>query len=174
MKNLLIILCVILVSSCAAQPTPLKKAEKLIKQNLFETQHDFGSYELISFGKLDSAFSEAVYDINVRKAFEDFLYLKNKYEDIELQINKQQTYEDRKPFYNRALKILDTLEVYENRAYALNKNFIPKFIGWQIDHKFRSKTKSGNFRITNLKYIFDKEITKISRVDDLDDLKDKK
>lgn len=45
----------------------------------------------------------------------------------------------------------------------------PKFYGWRVTHKFRCKTKGGNFDLGNYVYVFDKEMKSIIYKEDLDD-----
>ena len=48
-------------------------------------------------------------------------------------------------------------------------NFKKDFIGWQAVHKFRCRTRGGQFDIGNYLFIFDKDFKTIIRYDDTDD-----
>lgn len=42
------------------------------------------------------------------------------------------------------------------------------FIGWEAKHKFRCKTKGGNFDLGNYLYVFDKDVNQILYSKDMD------
>lgn len=141
-----------------------EKAAELIKQEMFKTLYDFESYEPIET-KIDSAFTSIYTDTlalqyanEVKIMFDELDEEESKYESAKstmeiwsdsyssLGVYKyneaKRTVNNYIEKINKALKKND--EVYakiRERNLQLNRSFI----GWEAMHKFRCKTKGGNF-----------------------------
>ena len=58
-------------------------------------------------------------------------------------------------------------ELYE-KIQKRDAYMTPTFIGWVAKHKFRCKTKGGNFELGNYSYIFNEDISSILFSEDID------
>jgi hypothetical protein len=187
MKNIFIFLGIIVfvVSSCKSRE---EKANELIKAELFKTLYDFSSYEPIET-IIDSAFTSIYTDSTILthayiiKGCIDRL---DKYiSEINSARSSMDIWGDSYSSYSRR-KYNDALEKFEtnlekaktvmkkmNESMLFIKGRIDKFetshIGFQAKHKFRCKSKGGNFTIGNYLYIIDEKFEKIISVIDLDD-----
>ncbi len=183
MKNLIsIFLIICIVISCKSKE---EKANILIKEELRKTLFDFSSYDPIET-KIDSAFTSI---------YSDSIILNNAY-FIEACSNKVNEYVEKSDEYVRIMKIysdgynrskfneakieaLNNLEIAKEFSKKMNERailtkseiskFSPSFCGWKATHKFRCKTKGGNFAIANYEYIIDADMKNIISYEDLDD-----
>jgi hypothetical protein len=166
--NLLIIMFLV---SCS---NPEKKSKELIKQYMKEHLNDFGSYEPVKYGTLDSAFTSAM-------DTEDWGKYDKKYLEFEEKANKETekmnklidnmgfhslyTYKEDK-FTMETLKKnvnqdTDSMRFYNNKMKIMHENFVKEFKGWTLNHTYRAKNALGNKVIGNIVFVFDKEIDKI-------------
>lgn len=159
-----------LLTSCGKSNE--EKAKDLIDEQLQLSLHDYGSYEPVEFGKLDSTYSSAFdlpeYNdaVNKAKHFKD--EGNDKVNDAEL-YGRFGLYE-RQVEYAREGKILfDSAMFYVNKAAKIDSSFVPEFVGWGMTHTFRANNKFGNKVIAHRKYYFDKDFTKIIGEDILDE-----
>lgn len=162
------------------------KAQEVIKAELFKALDDYSSYEPIET-KVDSFFT-SIYDdprisdwgtmfgIMLRNAEESSELLKraevdkkiwqgsstlfglNKYTDAHRECNRIK--EEGQSFFKIMGDLSDSIKARKEEL------ILNEFIGWKVNHKFRSKNKDGNFVISDHVYIFDKEIKNI--VDEYD------
>ena len=164
-----------------------EKAAELIKQDMFKTLYDFESYEPIET-EIDSVFTSIytdtlalLYANEANSIFEEMDNAKTEYEnarstmkiwsDSYTSLGRYKFNEAKKTVDDYLPKIDKALSKIEG-IYANIKNRNDKighsFIGWQAKHKFRCKTKGGNFDLGNYLYVFDKKISQIVSVNDLD------
>ncbi|MDO5665804.1 MAG: hypothetical protein Q4G63_11190 [Bacteroidia bacterium] len=85
MKNKisLLLMLIFILTSCMNKE---KKAEKLIKENMFESLYDFSSYEPVKIEKIDSAFSTPETDSIIYSNAVKFKYVFDEREKIEKEI----------------------------------------------------------------------------------------
>ena len=164
-----------------------EKAAELIKQEMFKTLYDFESYEPIET-KIDSAFTSIysdtlalLYANKVKDMFDELDEAKSDYENakssMEIWADSYSTLgrykfnEARQKVKDYIDKINSTLEVTDGIYEKIKKRNIEighKFIGWKAQHKFRCKTKGGNFDLGYYIYVFDKDMKSIIYKEDLD------
>lgn len=176
---------VLVMAGCKSRE---EKAAELIKQEMFKTLYDFESYEPIET-KLDSAYT-SVYTDSIIKSYayiaksfmeevnENLDKIKDAQSTIKICSDSYSSLGRRK--YNEAIdeykkcldktgRYLEIVESYMDSIKITSSNFKPKFYGWRVTHKFRCKTKGGNFDLGNYVYVFDKEMKSIIYKEDLDD-----
>lgn len=185
MKKILFLATVVLVmTGCKSRE---EKAAELIKQEMFKTLYDFESYEPIET-KIDSAFTSIytdtlalLYANEISSMFNELDDAKTEYEsaksameiwsDSYSSLGVYKFNEAKKKVNDYIEKIDDALKKTENIYESIKKrnNEIGRsFIGWKATHKFRCKTKGGNFDLGNYLYIFDKKIETILYTEDMD------
>lgn len=189
MKKILFLATVALVmTGCKSRE---EKAAELIKQEMFKTLYDFESYEPIET-KIDSAFTSIytdtlalMYANEVKIMFDELEKEEAEYEsaksameiwsDSYSSLGAYKYNEAKRKVNNYIEKINKTLkkndEVYA-KIKERNKQIDRSFIGWEAKHKFRCKTKGGNFDLGNYLYVFDKNMKQILYSKDTDDKED--
>ncbi|KAF5046571.1 hypothetical protein DSECCO2_469360 [anaerobic digester metagenome] len=180
------LLFVIVISSCSSKE---KKAEKLIKQDLFESLFDYSSYEPIKTDKLDSAFTSIYTDSIIQLNSTLFKVVFDKSQDLKEEIDEglsnMRLWSDSYSSYGRSKFIdakndteskIEEFGIYSGKADSLReivkshiKSFNPKFIGYKTIHKFRSKNRGGNFGLSSVEYVFDPKINSIIRQEIIND-----
>ena len=184
-KIIFLMISVLIIAGCQSRE---KKVSKLVKQEMFKTLYDFESYEPIET-KTDSAFSSIYADSTIRMHAYIARFL---LDDIEENLSKikddqstmeiwgdsytslsrrkyNEAYNDYKTRMERVNKAFERVNVRMDSIRILSKDFKQEFIGWRATHKFRCKTKGGNFDLGNYAYTFDKEIKTIINKEDLDE-----
>jgi hypothetical protein len=170
MKVLLICILGIAFIGCSTL-TNEGEAKKLIKNHLFETLHDFKSYESIKFGKLDSAFSranqqpeyirgKAVFD-SLNTAADEYLSTAKIYAGLSFVTNKAAR------AAKEATKVVSLMDSLAKVQTALLYSFKPQFIGWKMEHSFRANNLSGNMSIHHEIFYFDKKLAVVLDTDDI-------
>lgn len=185
MKNILtLITTAIIFAGCQSRE---EKVAELIKQEMFKTLYDFESYEPIET-KIDSAFTSIysdtlalLYATQVKEMFDKLDDAKPDYEiaksameiwaDSYSTLGRYKFNEAKEKVNDYIDKINSTLEVTNSIYKKIKKRNIEighNFIGWKAQHKFRCKTKGGNFDLGDYIYVFDKDIKSIIFKEDLD------
>lgn len=185
MKNVLSsFLISLLLFSCQSRE---EKAEELIKQDMFKTLYDFESYEPIET-RIDSAFTSIyndtlalLYANTIKILFENLNDKKTEYKSdkrsMEIWANSSSSlgvyeFNEAKRRVDEYIERVDDTFKETDETYMKirdrNKKIGHSFIGWEAKHKFRCKTRGGNFDIGNYLYVFDKDIKHILRSEDLD------
>lgn len=165
-----------------------EKVNELIKADLYKTLYDFSSYEPIET-IIDSAFTSIYRDstiLNYAYILQACLDISNEYLDeikdaqstMDIWGDSYSAYSRRK--YSEAKEKFDSN--FEKAKFYMQKmdetmplikeeidNFKPSFCGFQAKHKFRCKTKGGNFTIGNYLYVIDDKFEKILSTNDIDD-----
>lgn len=174
-----------LLFSCKSKE---EKIQELIKKEMFATLYDFESYEPIEL-KVDSAFSTIYRDSTaIAKAALQIESLKRADECLDKLKSAQSSMEIWSDSYSstgirnykkaeaefddnmeRAKLLLKIAEEAEDSIKVINSSFNNEFIGWKATHKFRCKTKGGNFDLGNYVFIVDDKVTVITDKYDLDD-----
>ncbi len=178
MKKVLLFLVCVCLFSCQSRDA---KISKLIKDEMFKTLYDFESYEPIETSQIDSVFTTIYMDSVVIEQAERILAtmdLGNKYmnevedhtrtieiwEDSYSSTGRRKVSKARDELRELVVKLEKTLEIVEEATELIEKeseNFVPEFIGWSVTHKFRCKSKGGNFDLGTYKYVFDPKFEKI-------------
>lgn len=180
-----ILLCIITLNSCKSKE---EKALEIIKNEMFKTLYDFESYEPIET-KIDSSFSSLYTDTTVLRhgyTIAALLSQSDEYiEKIEDAKSTMEIWSDSYSSYSRnryneakkefdenlkkAMLVLDLVKLQSDTIRDIAKNYIPKYNGWKVSHKFRCKTKGGTPTIGDYIYIFDKDMKYIIYKEDIDD-----
>jgi hypothetical protein len=66
-------------------------------------------------------------------------------------------------------ELLDSASYYLKIAKKIDSTFVPKFVGWNMTHTFRANNAYGHKVIGHRKYYFDKDISKIINIVNLDE-----
>ena len=182
---LFILLSVVLFSSCKSRE---EKAAELIKQEMFKTLYDFESYEPVET-KIDSAFTSVYTDsVIIAYAYIARSFLDDAQEGLDKVKDAQRTVEiwrDSYSSYGRSKyeeaynEMKERLDEVKSKMNIVNRymdsirsasiNFRPQFCGWEATHRFRCKTKGGNFDLGDYIYIFDKDLENIIYKEDVND-----
>jgi hypothetical protein len=188
MKNSPLLVFVLLIMTLVACQSKEEKAAKLIKEEMYKTLYDFSSYEPIET-KIDSAFTSIYRDSTIlvyaylmnealEKATEYIGKTKDAQSSLEIwqgsysgygysQYNKAK--EEFTSNFNKAQEFMNELGNLQKLTKEKAKNFQSTFCGWQAKHKFRCKTKGGNFDLPNYLYLFDTDLKKITYQENMDD-----
>lgn len=165
-----------------------EKANELIKVELNKTLYDFSSYEPIET-IVDSAFTSIYQDSTILSHAYMIRAYFNLYNEQMTEINNEiatsEIWGDSYSSYGRR-KFNEAIEkaqkgLYMAKLYAkkieeekiLLKTEIDKFessfCGYQAKHRFRCKTKGGNFDLVDYLYIMDEKFEKILSISKLGD-----
>ena len=170
MKKITLIALVVSFLACANSPE--KKAEKLIKTFMKENMHNPESYEIVGFGKVDSAFSD--YKRNPQ-------YIAQKKECNKLISEVEELQKAEKFAFTTESKYKSLKETAEaaKKAYEANQELVKflneyeeEFIGWSVIHQYRATNKGGQKGLTVSKFIFNPDITEIIDFYSEDELKE--
>ena len=156
-----------------------KKAKKLIKEHLKATMNDYSSYEPMVFSTLDTSFSKVVNSPTYKSLIDQYEATEK---DIKYWENILEEVNSRNMIYGRIVDRRGTfikesiLPDGEADLYKLLKeidsvrlHFEPKFIGYQMTHQFRGANAFGGKIIGMMTFYFDKEITTVIDVVDLNE-----
>lgn len=171
MKRILFALLLIpFFTSC--KDSPQQKAEKVVTVFLKESLHDWNSYESVKWSKLDSVFTIIDDD-------ETYINAINKTKLFDKKVNEADqrfwTYKGesakaktcRQNIMDEQMAYLDSMSTCAKIMIDIENNFVPAFKGWSIQHSFRAKNASGNKTIAHYLYFFDKDLTKIVKVENI-------
>lgn len=182
---LFILLSVVLFSGCKSRE---EKVAELIKQDMFKTLYDFESYEPIET-KIDSAFTSIYTDSTIiAYAYIARHFLDDVQDDLEKVKEAQRTakiwsdsyssygrseyekaYNESKEYLEKVNSNMSIVNNYVDSIKAASSNFVNEFCGWKATHRFRCKTKGGNFDLGDYIYIFDKDLKRIIHKEDAND-----
>ncbi len=174
-KYFLVTIALVLVG-CS---TPERRAQGLIKAHLKENLHDFGSYESIKFGELDSVYttvldnSEYTMAMYLYDAFEESrkesLAKVNKYLDyVSFYGDNEYVKDDLHAELQHLNQLTDSTTLFLRTMAKIEKDFIPSFKGWSMSHTFRANNAMGAKIMSHKEYIFDKDITRVLSEKDSD------
>ncbi|MBK5722488.1 hypothetical protein JGH11_16565 [Dysgonomonas sp. Marseille-P4677] len=140
--------CVLIFSSCQSKED---KAKELVKDDLYKTLHDFGSYEPIEWTEL-----KPTYDVSKepKERRDTLLYYGMKRMMLESfsggdGMLKEESYVGE---YEQKRKRYKTIEDSIQALMPIK--------GYTINHTYRANTLGGNKRISTVRYDFDAELTK--------------
>lgn len=169
-KALFLLMTLGLVIGCTS---PEKEAQKLITKHLQETLNDWSSYESVSFGDLDSAYTSI---------YEDSIFQKNaitvqKYLELAKKYNtKADVYSDYPSLMSEALMYLakaklyiDSAKSYQDKGNSMIASFCPAFKGYSVTHTYRANNTIGAKVITKEIYTFNPEITEIVNIEQINE-----
>lgn len=191
MKNtLLSFLALLLCLSFTQCKSKEDKANELIKDYMFKNLYDFDSYQPIET-KIDSAFHTIYNDSSaIHYAFailiseEKHAELKSDYEMLQSSIdiwcdgsyyssyssNKcQECLDKAKHNLTEQFFWLSRMDNYRDSLFVLSENLNKEFVGWQVTHDFRCKTKGGNPDIGHYIFTMDKDLKTILSMQDTKD-----
>lgn len=174
MKTIIYAMAFLCLLSCR-QYSPQDKAEKLVKHLLDSIMYDPGSYQPVKFSKLDTVFTKYTDTREARlvdltldslSILDSLTMIKLKESDIDIHrytdAEFNRLYNDQRKYSKEKMDILDKEVIKE-------KHFKPKFNGWAFIHNYRGKNKFGALMPASTKFEFDKDVTKIVSVRNIDD-----
>lgn len=157
MKYILSIVMVVCLS-CGSKTTSEQRAQKLIKDHLYETLHDYKSYEFVKFGKLDSTFTSVADEPAYATAGKTFdSLLKESEENLEQAKRYSSAYlygNIGRKFLAKAERCHDMLAPIAVWLDSFKANFHGRFNGWSMTHSYRAKSLGGNLGISHDIYYF--------------------
>lgn len=185
MKKFLYLFLFLSIIGCQSESG---KIEDLIEKDLFEKLDDFNSYQAVNMSEISETYSSPYDNEMIYKTAEDLISCQSKIESelFILKLNKNsleswkfergsiaksETIRLEKEILksNSLIDSLKTKEVDNKKKLTeLCSGFKKEKIGYNVTHKFRSKNKMGAFVMHNLKYYFDEQISKITKVTDED------
>ena len=192
MKKIVIFLSLILTvfSSYAQQKaTNLDKAKTLIKKELYLTLNDFNSYQPVSYSKVEKLYTDPFEDEQIQKEYNELNSYKDKTgewskylslndtittDSIYKSVMKLGDYASEKKLYSSAqsyFEIASKLQMYKFCQFIVLKSlnqFKPEFIGMKVIHKYRAKNSLGGYVLKTAEFRFNKNMTVIIKVVDLD------
>lgn len=170
-----------------------EEISKLIKEDMYKTLYDFSSYEPIET-KVDSAFTSIYRDSIIlgyaylskgylEKVNESLDKIKEANSSMEIWFGSytsigEYRYKDAREKYVANLEIakkyMSEIKVIQDSIRKRAITFRATFCGWEAKHKFRCKTKGGNFDLANYIYVIDPKLEKIIYSENAEDEKQEK
>ena len=158
------------------------KANELIDEYMFNRLYDYESYQPIETN-IDSAFHTIYNDSTAISYAKDILFHAQKLIDMDEARHKRLGLSSWRFMY--AYKPLSTLSIHPiNWADSVNAFYVAnatqhlislydtidnEFIGWEVTHKFRCKSKGGYYDISHYVFLIDKDFKTILSTMDLED-----
>ncbi len=188
MKRIVLLLIALLAmgSEINAQ-TRFEKAKVAIRNYLRENLDDYKSYEPVRYSKLDSLFTSIEDDFSFNVEFDRVHNCTQRLKELGLDLSVNESDERIDRMIASANSILAQIEAEPNKYvvgaatnFKLQKieleslkrynsylkkamdNFKPKFVGWKMKHKFRSKNTYGGTTLGEYLFEFDKNIKVIN------------
>lgn len=183
-RNLFVIVYVFagLLVSCTSNE---EKADKLIKQYMFENLYDYQSYEPTKT-QVDTLYSDVFLDKDVIAiAYRAYDCLNKvaehmeKAEDIKEEVERMEQLLGRNSFAKTRIDMLKNKyeeniskankmkkEAFYNLLYILDANYKAKqikeeMLGWKVTHKFRCNTRGGYLSLGEYVFLVDRDFTEI-------------
>lgn len=184
-NNTLIILALgLLLVSCSKSNE--KKAEELAEEAVKKALYIPESYDPVSL-QLDSAFApydDVAYRSIVLEMMQSGIAIKQAQEnlsqaesnmaiwsgDYQTEFGKVE-YKQAKDKYDKAQLEVEKITqkaLEQKERYLELKSQKPEFIGFKAVHTYRAKNNSGNVLMGNVELLFDKEITQVTNMFDMD------
>ena len=163
----LFLMLALLLSSCSSLED---KAKRIISKDLKLTLDDYESYEPVTYGKLEYAMSVWADAPEVTHLLKKETYYVKKcqeYQKLYQLYDFDVTGKDFQMYFDLSGVYLDSAEYIDKQIQEFEAGFIPERIGWQMSHSFRARTADGNMKIHRNLYIFDNNISRITRTLDL-------
>lgn len=187
----IVTLLVALTTVFAGCQSKEEKAAELIKNELSKSLYDFDSYQPIET-VVKEAKCSAFNDTLCWSKASDFEAVATLATDYLNEIKEQGRYMDiYSPSYYSSSYYKSEYSKYKNKreeyvvkanaaiklcnTYAkeiqemMSKLDTTKVIGWEVEHRFRCKTKGGSSTIANYRYVIDKNFKKVLLREDMDD-----
>lgn len=196
-KNYLLVLLSLLFVGMTSCMSKEDKAEKLIKEEFSKTLYDFESYSpietIVTEAKqsiyTDSAFFNLAQSLMAGYVLSYEYLEKGKEADEHMEIwgepsrysssysdrNYNKYKKDKEENYRKCLNTWFIVKGLEKNLKDTLQTIIPeKTIGWEVNHKFRCKTKGGHASIGNYRFVMDEKFKNILLYEDIDNEESKK
>jgi len=179
------VLVIVSLVSCKSKE---EKVENLIKEEMFRTLYDYASYEPIETS-IDSAFTSIYRDSTImyygfllsssvenaqnyldrvkeaQSSMEIWRFSYSSYGVSEYESAREEFNEN----YDKFTEEMEIIDSLQKIIVERTENFESIFCGWQAKHKFRCKTRGGNYDLANYLFVFDPDIQKIIYREDTED-----
>lgn len=168
-RSIVLLLFPLIIVSCV---TKEQKMQKVIKSYLYNTLDDFKSYEVISFSSADSCYSDWTMDPQLP-------IVESRYERMSRIVDSLKIERDRKASLGYSFHdLMDDLNQFVIASYyttvtypsikdSIKNHYVSEFLGFGINHVFRSNNRLGGTQIHNLQFIIDPTMTMVIGVHDI-------
>lgn len=145
-----------------------EKAKALIRTEFKNNMNDYGSYQPVSYSKLDSLFSSPFEDEKFIKLWIDPVI--EALEDLNMPSLKvtsdvtpiiEAVKEDPSKYKEGILPRLEIFKLSQDLMYGMLDKYPTQFLGWKITHKYRAKNQYNATVLFEDEFRFNKEITEI-------------
>lgn len=160
-KSLIVMIVAIAFCACGS---PEKTAQKLIKDYLGGNLKDPNSYEVISFGGLDSTFSSVYSNPEFKELNEKCRIYRDSAHLASLESIMAETREQILELDEVQKKYSQLEQETESKMNAIRATFKGELNGWKMVHKYRAKNGFGALDIYEQTFQLDKELTKVTGV----------
>lgn len=193
MKKLGFFLSIMLLMLLTACTTNEDKANKLIKQYMFESLYDYKSYEptktIVDTLENEIAFNDEALNyaqIGIEKTIE-FQNLENELKRAEDEMNlaasifgkssinfpykkAKQEYDDAQVLMNKTqIEILECIYNILTINEDIELNHSNEILGWKVTHKYRCNNRGGNVALGEEIFLIDIDFNEIIKVYEMDD-----
>ena len=155
-KKAVCVLLPFVILSCSEE----QRMHRLIKNYLYQTLDDYKSYEPISFSSIDSCYSDWTMD-PLLPVIED------NYKRASRAMDSLKRVQNYKISHNYSFReMTDDINMYVTAAYyttvayshkkdSIKRHYVSEFLGFGINHLFRSNNKLGGTERHNVQFIID-------------------
>jgi len=167
-KLLLIISMAITMIACTTKPlTNEQKAQAVVKQHLKENLGDPKSYKPVSFGPLDSVFTELSENEEYIRNYDEYVAYKELTDKWDLKTETERllrNYESAIYCAETAARFNDSADTYLKRSIVIKDNFKPALKCYRITHEYKASGPLGVAMPVKGVFFIDKEISKVENV----------
>lgn len=150
-KSICLVLIVGLLSASCNKASDRELAQQMIEDRI-ATEH-IEQYEAVQFGELDSAFTTIKETREYQLAIATHaLYVNLKFEYHGVDNEKSQLY-------------ADSAAILKAYSDSIENAFVPQWIGWKMNHIYRSMHKTKGQVVNSYDYYFDKDVSRIVNVE---------
>lgn len=168
MKKLCVLLIVV-VSVCSCMKSRERTAQSLIKDHLKKTMKDWKSYESVECGALDSTFVIYPETWQGKKDKERVSELKKRGEEFQAEATDAYSVSKQVRLLDSAIYYLEAARTVQGYLIEKTKTYKGDFNGWRMVHTYRGNNSYGAKIIVTTVFYFDKDLTKITSLSDLED-----
>lgn len=161
MKKTLLFAAIVslLLCSCTSKE---KQAQKLIKEYLAEDLEFPKTYKPISFGTLDSVFSQLETSEGYIYYNKQIIESQRRADDLARNIDERLSKEYNDAIRSQVQSALNRVEKYRNDLEDFKANFSTEFMGWSMRHDYQYTDNNGPDKTWGV-FFFDEDLTTVLR-----------